>query len=143
MVPVTEVFHELLERNNAGILATLKRDGRPHLSNVNYTYDRAAGTIRVSVTDHRQKTVNLRRDPRASFEVTTPDFGRYVVAEGRATLSPVAADPHDAAVDELVDIYQRIAGEHPDWAEFRAAMVTERRVALTLHVERLYGWPRR
>ncbi|SNT65143.1 PPOX class probable F420-dependent enzyme [Asanoa hainanensis] len=135
-------FHELLESSDAGVLATIKRDGRPHLSNVNYTYDRAAGTIRVSVTDHRQKTVNLRRDPRASFEVTTPDLGRYVVAECRAELSDVAADPNDAAVDALVDIYRKIAGEHPDWAEFRAAMVTDHRIALTLHVERLYGWPR-
>ncbi|MEV4619593.1 PPOX class F420-dependent oxidoreductase [Asanoa sp. NPDC049573] len=140
---MTDVFHELLEANDAGILATIKRDGRPHLSNVNYTYDRVAGTIRVSITDRRQKTVNLRRDPRASFEVTTPDLGRFAVAEVRATLSPVAADPDDATVDELVDIYRRIAGEHPDWAEFRAAMVTERRIALTLTVERLYGWPRR
>ncbi|MEV0718218.1 PPOX class F420-dependent oxidoreductase [Asanoa sp. NPDC050611] len=140
---MTEAFHELLESRDAGILATLQRDGRPHLSNVNYTYDRTAGTVRVSVTDHRQKTVNLRRDPRGSFEVTTPDLGRYVVAEGRAALSPVAADPSDGTVDELVDIYRRIAGEHPDWAEFRAAMVTEHRIALTLHVERLYGWPRR
>ena len=137
-----ETFHQLLASRDAGVLATIKRDGRPHLSNVNYTYDRAAGTIRVSITDHRQKTANLRRDPRASFEVTTPGLDRYVVAEARASLSAVAADPDDAAVDELVDTYRRIAGEHPDWAEFRAAMVADRRIALTLHVERLYGWPR-
>ena len=143
MVVVNDVFHELFESRDAGVLATIKRDGRPHLSNVNYTYDRAAGTIRVSITDRRQKTVNLRRDPRASFEVTTPDLGRFAVAEVRASLSPVAADPDDATVDALVDIYRRIAGEHPDWAEFRTAMVADQRIALTLHVERLYGWPRR
>jgi PPOX class probable F420-dependent enzyme len=142
MVFVTDVFHELLETNNTGILATIKRDGRPHLSNVTYVYDRVAGTIRVSITDRRQKTVNLRRDPRASFEVTTPDLGRFAVAEVRASLSQVAADPNDGAVDDLVDIYRRIAGEHPDWDEFRTAMVAEQRIALTLHVERLYGWPR-
>ncbi|GAA1865549.1 PPOX class F420-dependent oxidoreductase [Asanoa iriomotensis] len=139
---MTEVFHELLESRDAGVLATIQRDGRPHLSNVNYVYDRSAATIRVSITDYRQKTVNLRRDPRASFEVTTPDLGRFVVAEARAALSPVAADPADPTVDELVDIYRRIAGEHPDWSEFRTAMVAEQRIALTLHVERLYGWPR-
>jgi hypothetical protein len=57
-------------------------------------------------------------------------------------LSSVAEDPNDATVDDLVDIYRRIAGEHPDWDEFRAAMVTDKRIALTLNVERLYGWPR-
>jgi PPOX class probable F420-dependent enzyme len=139
---VSEVFHELLASRDAGILATIKRDGRPQLSNVNYTYDRAAGTIRISITDHRKKTVNLRRDPRASLEVTTPGLDRYVVVEAQAVLSPVAADPGDATVDELVEIYRRIGGEHPDWADYRRAMVADGRIALTLHIERMYGWPR-
>lgn len=139
---MTDAFHELLAERDAGILATIKRDGRPQLSNVNYTYDRAAATIRVSITDHRAKTANLRRDPRASLEVTTPDLGRYVVVEARATLSPVAAALDDATVEELIDIYRLVQGEHPDWDDYRRAMVRDGRIALTLHIERMYGWPR-
>lgn len=123
-----------LANGHAGVLVTLKRDGRPQLSNVSYTY--ADGVIRVSITDDRAKTRNLRRDPRASFYVS-PNFGEYLVAEGDAELSPTAADPHDATVDELVDIYRSIAGEHPDWDEFRAAMVADKRVALRIKVSRV------
>lgn len=122
-----------------GVLTTIKRDGRPQLSNVGFTFDEARRLIRVSVTDDRAKTKNLRRDPRAGFYVTAPDFRAYAVAEGVADLTPVAADPQDGTVEELVEVYRAIAGEHPDWDEFRAAMVTERRLVLRLPVDRVYG----
>ena len=54
-------------------------------------------------------------------------------------MTPVAADPHDATIEELVDVYRAIAGEHPDWDEYRAAMVHDRRLVLRLPVDRLYG----
>jgi PPOX class probable F420-dependent enzyme len=127
----------LLSGAHGGVLTTLKRDGRPQLSNVGYTF--AGGVIRISVTDDRAKTANLRRDPRASFYVTAPDFGSYVVAEGVAELTPVAKDPNDATVDELVDVYRSISGEHPDWDEFRTAMVDERRLVVRIPVDRVYG----
>jgi PPOX class probable F420-dependent enzyme len=127
----------LLSGAHGGVLTTLKRDGRPQLSNVGYTF--AGGVIRISVTDDRAKTANLRRDPRASFYVTAPDFGSYVVAEGVAELTPVAKEPDDATVDELVDVYRSISGEHPDWAEFRTAMVDERRLVVRIPVDRVYG----
>jgi PPOX class probable F420-dependent enzyme len=125
---------DLLANGHAGVLVTLKRDGRPQLSNVSYTY--ADGVIRVSITDDRAKTRNLRRDPRASFYVS-PNFGEYLVADGDAEVSPTAKDPNDATVEELVDIYRSIGGEHPDWDEFRAAMVTDKRVALRIKVSRV------
>ena len=131
---------ELFTSTNRGVLVTLKRDGRPQLSNVGFTYDEGTGVIRISVTDGRAKTRNLRRDPRASFHVTSRDLGRYAVAEATATLTPVAAAPDDAVVDELVEVYRLVAGEHPDWAEYRAAMVADRRLVLHLPVERVYGW---
>ncbi|GDY52488.1 hypothetical protein SVIO_031110 [Streptomyces violaceusniger] len=62
------------------------------------------------------------------------------MAEGDAELTPVAADPHDATADELVEVYRAIQGEHPDWEEFRAAMVAERRLVVRLRAERGYGW---
>ena len=134
---------ELLSSRRLGMLATIKRDGRPQLSNVSYTFDRDRSLIRVSVTDDRAKTANLRRDPRASFQVSSKDGWAYAVAEVRAKLSPVAADPHDATVEELIDIYRAVAGEHPDWDDYRRAMVQDRRIALHLHVERVYGMPPR
>jgi PPOX class probable F420-dependent enzyme len=96
--------------------------------------------IRISVTDDRAKTRNLRRDPRASFYVTSSTFRAYGVAEGMATLSDVAMDPHDAAADELVEVHQAIAGEHPDWDEYRAAMVADKRLVVRIAVDRVYGW---
>jgi PPOX class probable F420-dependent enzyme len=130
---------ELLRSHNLGRLATIRRNGRPQLSNVIYAWDDATRSIRVSVTDGRAKTHNLRRDPRASFHVEAKGGWSYVVAEGNAELSPVAAEPTDATVDELVEIYRAISGEHPDWDDFRAAMVQDRRLALRLPVERVYG----
>jgi PPOX class probable F420-dependent enzyme len=82
---------------------------------------------------------NLRRDPRGSLYVTSPDFRRYAVAEGRVEVTPTSADPHDATVEELIQVYRAVAGEHPDWEDYRAAMVRDRRVVIRLHVERVYG----
>ncbi|MFD9905833.1 PPOX class F420-dependent oxidoreductase [Streptomyces sp. NPDC059063] len=133
-------LESLLIKGRRGVLATLKRDGRPQLSNVSYTYDPQARLLRISVTGDRAKTRNLRRDPRAVFHVTTSDLGAYVVAEGDAELTPVTEAPDDATADELVDVYRAIAGEHPDWDEFRAAMVAEGRLVIRIPVKRTYGW---
>jgi PPOX class probable F420-dependent enzyme len=133
---------DLLKESRTGVLVTLKKDGRPQLSNVAFAYDEANRTIRISATDDRAKTRNLRRDPRASFYLSTPDLWSYLVSEGDAELTPVAADPQDATVDELVDLYRTIQGEHPDWDEYRAAMVTEGRLVIKLRVDRAYGWGR-
>ncbi|NES16810.1 MULTISPECIES: PPOX class F420-dependent oxidoreductase [Micromonospora] len=133
----------LIAGGRLGVLATLKRDGRPQLSNVIYSFDRGAGLIRVSVTDGRAKTANLRRDPRASFHVSSADGWAYAVAEARAELTPVAERPDDPTVEELVGLYRAVQGEHPDWDDFRRAMVAERRLVLRLHVERVYGMPPR
>jgi PPOX class probable F420-dependent enzyme len=125
---------------NLGTLATIKRDGRPQLSDVNYTADREAGLVRISSRDPLAKVHNLRRDPRASLKVSGPRGG-YAVVEASAGLSPVAADEHDAVVEELIDVYRRVRGEeHPDWDDYRRAMVADRRLVVRLRVERLYGW---
>jgi len=138
-----QALYELLGAGSLGVLATIRRDGRPQLSTVSYTYDPARRLIRVSVTEGRAKTANLRRDPRASFHVSSPDGWSYVVAEGTAELSATAADPHDATVEELVEVYRAIQGEHPDWDDYRRAMVADRRLVLRLAVARVYGMPPR
>jgi PPOX class probable F420-dependent enzyme len=133
----------LLAEHRGGVLVTLKRDGRPQLSNVAHVYYPDERIIRVSLTDDRAKTRNLRRDPRASYHVTTADRWAYTVAEGTAELTPVAGDPYDDTVEELVRLYRDLQGEHPDWDEYRAAMVQDRRLVLRLRVERAYGIPKR
>ncbi|MEU3979039.1 PPOX class F420-dependent oxidoreductase [Streptomyces sp. NPDC026672] len=134
---------KLLSDASGGVLVTLKRDGRPQLSNVSHAYYPDERIIRISVTDDRAKTRNLRRDPRASYHVTSSDRWAYTVAEGEADLSPVAGDPYDDTVEELMRLYRDLAGEHPDWDDYRAAMVRDRRLVLRLPVERVYGVPRR
>ncbi|MBY8887561.1 PPOX class F420-dependent oxidoreductase [Streptomyces sp. PTM05] len=133
----------LLSEVDGGVLVTLKKDGRPQLSNVNHHYDPDTRVIRVSLTDDRAKTRNLRRDPRATYHVTSADRWSWTAAEGVAELSAVAAAPDDEAVEELVDLYRALRGEHPDWDEYRATMVADRRLVLRLRVERAYGQPGR
>jgi PPOX class probable F420-dependent enzyme len=137
-----EALLALLSQADGGVLATLRSDGRPQLSNVNHAYYPEERLIRISVTDDRAKTRNLRRDPRASYHVTSQDRWAYTVAEGTAELSEVARDPHDEAVEELIRLYRDVAGEHPDWDEYRAAMVRDRRLVVRIRVERAYGIPR-
>ena len=129
---------EFVADRHHGVLTTLKADGRPQLSNVAYALG-GDGVIRVSVTDGRAKTANLRRDPRASLHVTRDDFYAYVVVEATAELTPVAAEPRDATVDELVEYYRAVAGEHSDWEDYRRAMVADRRLIVRLRPERAYG----
>ncbi|NKQ27534.1 PPOX class F420-dependent oxidoreductase [Streptomyces galbus] len=132
----------LLSDGRNGVLVTLKRDGRPQLSNVSHHYYPQEGVLRISVTDDRAKTRNLRRDARASYHVSAPDHRAYTVVEGTAELSPVAADPYDDTVEELIRLYRDVLGEHPDWEDYRAAMVRDRRLVVRLRVERAYGIPR-
>ncbi|MFF9063328.1 TIGR03618 family F420-dependent PPOX class oxidoreductase [Streptomyces sp. NPDC014882] len=132
----------LVSDDRGGVLVTLKRDGRPQLSNVSHHYDPDEGVIRISVTDGRAKTRNLRRDPRVSYHVSTPDRRAYTVVEGTADLSPVAGHPYDDTVEELVRLYRDVQGEHPDWEDYRAAMVRDRRLVVRVRVERAYGIPR-
>jgi len=121
-----------------GVLVTLKRDGRPQLSNITYALG-DDGVVRISITAERAKFNNLRRDARASLYVSKEDFWGYVVIDANAELSPPAADVNDATVEELISLYRSAAGEHPDWDEYRAAMVNDRRVIVRLHPVHAYG----
>lgn len=134
---IPEALDFIRERHH-GVIATNKRDGRPQLSNVTYMVG-DDGVIRVSVTDSRAKTKNLRRDPRASLHVARSDFWAYCVIEADVELLPVAADPDDATVDALVEYYRTVMGEHGDWDEYRRAMVADRRLLLLLTPTHVYG----
>jgi PPOX class probable F420-dependent enzyme len=128
-----------LAAGHRGVLATIRRDARPQLSNVVHTFDSSTGVIRISTTEDRAKTRNLKRDPRATYYVPGSDFWNFAVADTTADLSPVAQTVDDAVVEELVEVYRAISGEHPDWDEYRAAMVKEKRLVIRLHVVSLYG----
>jgi PPOX class probable F420-dependent enzyme len=129
---------QFLRERHWGVLVTMKSsDGRPQLSNVGYAL--LDGRVRVSVTADRAKTANVRRDPRVSLHVTSQDFWTYVVAEGRAELSPVAAVPGDQTCRALLELLETIEGKpHPDPDEFFAAMVRDRRQQLAFAIEYLY-----
>ncbi|MGW5118785.1 PPOX class F420-dependent oxidoreductase [Streptomyces noursei] len=129
----------LLAESRLGVLATIKADGRPQLSPVMPFYDPETGLLHVSMTEGRAKTANLRRDPRATLEVTSADGASWATAEGIATLIGPGTDPHGPEVEALVRYYRRAAGEHPDWDEYRAAMVSDRRVLMTMPVDHVYG----
>ncbi len=130
----------LLGPSGRGVLATLRRDGRPQLSVVDFAHAVGERVIRISTTDGRAKVANLRRDPRASLFVGAEGMSSYAVVEGSAELSAVAADRADDVVAELVDLYRAVQGEHPDWDDYRRAMVEDRRLVRRLRVERVYGF---
>ncbi len=121
-----------------GVLVTLKSsDGRPQVSNVAYAL--IDGKVRVSLTDSRAKTANVRSDPRVSLHVTSDDFWTYVVVEGTATLSPVAQEPGDETCRRLLELYEAVSDKpHDDPDEFHAAMVDEGRLELSFGIDHLY-----
>jgi PPOX class probable F420-dependent enzyme len=111
------------------VLATLKSDGTPQLSPVTVGVD-DAGRIVVSSRETAYKVRHLRRDPRVWICVLPEEFfGEWVQLEGRAE---VVSLPD--ALPGLEDYYRRISGEHPDWDDYRAAMVRERRVLVRIEL---------
>lgn len=127
----TESALEWAAARRHGALITLRRDGRAQSSDVVYAV--IDGTIRISLTDDRAKTRNMRRDPRVVFHITHPESWSYASIDATAELSPTADAPDDAVVDELMAIYRAVTGgEHDDWDDFRAAMVAERRLVARL-----------
>jgi PPOX class probable F420-dependent enzyme len=121
-----------------GVLTTLRGNGRPQLSNVLYTIG-DDGVVRISITADRAKYTNIVRQPWAALHVTREDFYAYAVIEGDVELSDVVAAPDDAAAEELVEVYRALLGEHPDWDDYRAALVRDRRVVVRLTPTRAYG----
>lgn len=113
--------------HTVGVLITIRSDGRPQSSDIVYYVDDAVFSI--SVTAGRAKTINLRRDPRAVLHVTDEKSWSYVSLDGTVELSPPSTTPGDTTSDALVEYYERMAGKpHPDWDEYREAMVTEGRL---------------
>ncbi len=118
------------------VLATTRADGRPQLSPITVGVD-DEGRVLISTRETAVKIRNLRRNPFASVCAFTDAFyGSWVQAEGTAEIISLPE-----AMDLLVQYYRAVAGEHPDWDDYRAAMVRDHRLVVKLHVEHLYGQP--
>lgn len=128
---VDEVL-QFARSSHHAVLATRRRDGGLQLSPVAVTADDDQ-TLVISSSETAMKTRNLRRDPRATVCILSDRFlGPWRVAEGTATVESLPG-----AMEDLVRYYRLVAGEHPDWADYRAAMVREQRVLLRIRVERV------
>ena len=122
---------DFLRAHHRAVLATSRSDGRPQLSPVTCTVD-DEGRVMISTRETAVKTRNLRRSPHASLCVFTDNFfGEWVQVEGDAEIIPLPE-----AMDLLVDYYRRVSGEHPDWDDYRAAMVRDRRVIVRITITR-------
>ena len=133
MIPL-ELARRFLADHRHGVLATIQPDGRPQLSNILYVLDPDDGRIKISVTQSRVKTRNLRRDPRAALHVQGRDPYEYLVVDGEAAL----IEGPDLA-QQLRDYYKKARGDHPDWAEYDAAMLKEQRLLISLSLDHAYG----
>ena len=123
-----------------GVLITLRADGRAQSSDIVYAC--SDGEFLISVTEDRAKTVNMRRDPRVVLHVTDPSSWSYVAFDAAAALTPVTTAPGDATSDELVALYRLVQGEHPDWDEYRQAMVEQRRLVARVRPASAVGMAR-
>jgi PPOX class probable F420-dependent enzyme len=131
-------LESIIASHDLGVLATIRRNGRPQVSRVLYHYDPATQTARFSLTAARAKTKNLERDPRATLYVAGDSRWQWAAGDGDARLTPVTQG-QDATMADLENLYRSAAGEHPDWAEFRRDMVTQRRLVLHLSLTHVYG----
>ncbi|MRH93461.1 TIGR03618 family F420-dependent PPOX class oxidoreductase [Nocardia sp. SYP-A9097] len=129
---------EFARSHHKSVLTTIRKDTRPQLSNVTHWVG-DDGLIRISITADRAKYFNLSREPWTALHISSEDFWSYAVIEGTAELSPVAADPGDATVEELIAYYRAVSGEHPDWDDYRRAMVADRRAIVRITPTRAYG----
>ena len=118
--------------SHRGVLATLKRDGRPQMSNMAYPLD-DDGRIKMSTRGPNVKVTNIRRDPRVTVAIQGETFADYLVVDGTATI--VDENP----IPTLKRIYEGIRGEpHPNWQEFEAAQVQEQRVVIDIEIQHMY-----
>jgi PPOX class probable F420-dependent enzyme len=129
-----DAAREFVRANHRAVLGTMRKDGTPQLSPVTASVD-DTGTFVVSTRETAAKTKNLRRDPRAWLCVFTDGFfGQFVQVEGNVTIVSLPE-----AMDGLVAYYRSVSGEHPDWADYRAAMERDRRVLV--HIEATRAGP--
>lgn len=109
-----------------GVLITIRKDGRPQSSDITYALD--GDRFVISITEERAKTRNMLRDPRVVLHLSEPASWTYLSFDGTVELLPTTTVPGDSTSDALVAYYRAAAGEHPDWDEYRQAMVDQKRL---------------
>ena len=123
-----------VRRNPRAVFATYRRDGRAQLTPVLVGVDEE-GLLEISTSERTGKVRNVRRDPRVSLcSITDGFFGPSVQVEGTATILTLPE-----AMERLIDYYRRLSGEHPDWDDYRRAMVEERRCLVKITIDRAVG----
>ena len=122
---------EFLRPRHRALLVTVRGDGGPQTSPVTCGVD-AEGRVVVSTYPGRAKVRNARRDPRVSLCVLSDDWdGPWVQVDGRAEVLDLPE-----ALEPLVEYYRCISGEHPDWAEYREAMLRQGKSLIRVGIER-------
>jgi PPOX class probable F420-dependent enzyme len=123
---------QVIRSQHHAVLATTRGDGGVQMSPVAVGVD-DDGSLLVSSRETAMKVKNLRRRPYGAVCVFPDSFfgGRWVQAEG-----PVQIESMPEAVETLVRYYRSVAGEHPDWDEYRAAMAQDQRCVIRITVER-------
>ena len=122
---------DFVRPRHRAVLLTERRDGRPQASPVTCGVD-GEGRIVVSTYPERAKVGNARRAPDVSIVVLSDDFdGPWVQVDGTAEVLDLSD-----ALDGLVEYFRVISGEHPDWEEYRAAMVRQGKSLLRITPER-------
>jgi len=118
---------EYLRQNHRSVLITRRRDGEPNPSPVVHGVD-DSGRVLISSREPAYKVRNLRADPRVVLCAFRDQFfGRWVKVSGTAEIIALPA-----ALPVLENLYRQVAGEHPDWDEYRQAMVREKRVVIAI-----------
>jgi PPOX class probable F420-dependent enzyme len=129
---------DLIAATSEGVLATVKRDGHPQLSNIFYLWDPDEQVARVTTTADRVKARVLARHPAAALYVSGAHFYQWAVAEGDAEVSAVTTEPGDAVARELVPLYEAFMGPQDEDALY-ARLIEQRRLVIRLRVTRIYG----
>jgi PPOX class probable F420-dependent enzyme len=120
---------EFVASNHNAVLVTRRSAGRVQTSPITVGVDDEK--VVISTRETAYKTRNLRRDPTATLCVFSSSFyGSWIQIEGTAEIVSLPE-----AMDGLVDYYRRISGEHPDWDDYRRAMVRDKRVLLRISID--------
>ena len=120
---------DFVREHHHAVMLTRRRDGSPQMSPIACNVD-AEGRIVVSTRETAMKTTHLRRDPHVVLCVLSDGFfGDWIQVEGVAEIVSLPE-----AMEPLVDYYRTTSGEHPDWDDYRAAMVRDRRVMVRVTI---------
>ena len=136
MLPANVV--EFAKTTHRGVLSTFRRDGSVQMSIISCGPFRDG--IGFTVTEDRAKLKNLRRDPRCTLLVSRESWWGFVVLQGRAEIMSADNTGAEELRQALRDVYRAASGEeHPDWDEYDRAMVDDRRAAVVVVPEHVYG----